>query len=37
MNDKNTEIWSKERNIDPYVAKMLFPQEDEDFWVAILN
>ena len=37
MNKTNTEIWSKERSIDPYVAKMLFPQVDEGFWLAILQ
>ena len=25
----NTEIWSKERSMGPYVAKMFFPQVDE--------
>ena len=30
-NNANTEIWSKERSIDPYVAKMLFLQVDEGF------
>ena len=37
MNNTNTEIWSKERSINPYVAKMLFPQVDEGFWLAILH
>ena len=37
MNNTNTEIWSKETSIDPYVAKMLFPQVDEGFWLAILH
>ena len=37
MNNTNTEIWSKERSIDTYVAKMLFPQVDEGFWLAILH
>ena len=33
MNNTNTEIWSKERSIGPYVAKMIFPQVDEGFWL----
>ena len=37
MNITNTEIWSKETSIDPYVAKMLFPQVEEGFWLAILH
>ena len=37
MNNTNTEIWSKETSIDPYVAKMLFPQAEEGFWLAILH
>ena len=37
MNNTNTEIWSKETSIDPYVAKMLFPQVEEGFWLAILH
>ena len=32
MNDTNTEIWSKERSVGPYVAKILFPQVYEGFW-----
>ena len=37
MNNTNTEILSKEKSIDPYVAKVLFPQVDEGFWLAVLN
>ena len=37
MNNANTEIWSKETRIDPYVAKMLFSQVEEGFWLAILH
>ena len=37
MNNTNTEVWSKERSINPYVAKILFPQVDEGFWLAILQ
>ena len=29
LNNANTEIWSKERSMGPYVAKMFFPQVDE--------
>ena len=32
-NNTNTEIWSKERSIGPHVAKMLFLQVDEGFWL----
>ena len=34
MNNTNTEIWSKEKCIDPYVAKVLFPQVDEWMFLA---
>ena len=34
MNNTNTEVWSKERSIDPYIVKALFPQVDEGFWLA---
>ena len=34
MNNANNKIWSKERSIDPYVTKVLFPQVDEGFWLA---
>ena len=37
MNNTDTEIWSKERSIDSYVAKTLFPQVDEGFWLGILH
>ena len=33
MNNANTEIWSKGMSIGPYVAKMLFLQVDEGFWL----
>ena len=29
----NTEIWSKERSMGPYVAKMFFLPVDEGFWL----
>ena len=32
LSNKNTVIWSKERSMRPYVAKMLFLQVDEGFW-----
>ena len=28
-----SKIWPKEKSIGPYVAKMLFPQVDEGFWL----
>ena len=34
MNNTNAEIWSKERSIDTYVAKLLFPQVYEGFRLA---
>ena len=34
MNNTNTEVWPKEKSIDPYIAKVLFPQVDEGFWLA---
>ena len=37
MNNTNTEIWSKEKSINPYVAKVLFAQLDEGFSLAILH
>ena len=35
MNNTNAEIWSKERSINPYVAKLLFAQVDEGYPLAI--
>ena len=34
---RNTEIWSKEKTIGPYAAKMLFLQVDEGFWLPVLR
>ena len=36
-NNTNTEIWSKERSINPHVAKMLLHQVDEGFWLYYTN
>ena len=33
LGNTNTEIWSKEMNMGPYVAKMFFLQVDEGFWL----
>ena len=33
LSNTNTEIWSKERSMSPYVAKMFFLQVDEGFWI----
>ena len=33
LGNTNTEIWSKEMSMGPYVAKMFFLQVDEGFWL----
>ena len=32
LRNTNTKIWSKERSMGPYVAKIFFLQIDEGFW-----
>ena len=36
LSNTNTEIWSKEKSMGPYVAKMFFLQVDKIFRQAIL-
>ena len=36
-NSTSIKIWFKERSIGSYVAKMLFSQVDEGFWLPILH
>ena len=33
LSNADTEIWSKEKSMAPYVAKMFFYQGDEGFWL----
>ena len=33
LSNINTEIWSKERSMGPYVAKVFFSQVDKVFWL----